>query len=149
MLFPNCLGSFFALVVFSQEQFFPRGHVTMSEDILVVTLGGVLLVPESEKVTQSCVTLCDPMDYTVPGILQARILEWVAFTFSRGSFQTRDRTQVSCIAGRFFTCWNTREQGCPSPSCNAEDNSLTVKAYPAEDVNCAKVDKPCFGQIDN
>ena len=37
------------------------------------------------KVTQSCLTLCDPMDYTVHGILQARILEWVAFPFSRGS----------------------------------------------------------------
>ena len=43
------------------------------------------------------------MDYTVHGILQARILEWVAFPFSRGSFQSRDRTQVSCIAGRLFT----------------------------------------------
>ena len=37
------------------------------------------------KVTQSCLTLCDPMDYTVHGILQARILEWVAFPFSMGS----------------------------------------------------------------
>ena len=51
------------------------------------------------KVTQSCPTLCYPMDYTVHGILQARILEWVAFPFSRGSSQPRDRTQVSCIAG--------------------------------------------------
>ena len=42
------------------------------------------------KVAQSCLTLCDPMDCTVHGILQARILEWVAFPFSRGSFQTRD-----------------------------------------------------------
>ena len=42
------------------------------------------------KVTQSCPTLCEPMDYTVHGILQARILEWVAFPFSRGSFQPRD-----------------------------------------------------------
>ena len=41
------------------------------------------------KVDQSCPTLCDPMDYTVHGILQARILEWVAFPFSRGSFQPR------------------------------------------------------------
>ena len=55
------------------------------------------------KVAQSCPTLCDPMDYTVHGILQARILEWVAFPFSRGSSQPRDRTQVSCIAGGFFT----------------------------------------------
>ena len=61
------------------------------------------------KVTQSCLTLCDPMDYTVHGILQARILEWVAFPFSRGSSQPRDRTQVSCIAGRFFTSWAKRE----------------------------------------
>ena len=61
------------------------------------------------KVTQSCSTLCDPMDYTVHGILQARILEWVAFPFSRGSSQPRDRTQVSHIAGRFFTSWATRE----------------------------------------
>ena len=47
------------------------------------------------------------MDYIVHGILQARILEWVAF--SRWSSQPRDRTQVSCIAGRFFTSWATKE----------------------------------------
>ena len=55
------------------------------------------------KVAQSCPTLCDPMDYTVRGILQARIPEWGAFPFSRGSSQPRDRTQISHIAGRFFT----------------------------------------------
>ena len=55
------------------------------------------------KVGQLCATLCDPMDYTVHGILQARILEWIAFPFSRGSSQPRDRTQVSSIEGRFFT----------------------------------------------
>ena len=55
------------------------------------------------SVTQSCPTLCDPMDYTVRGILQARILEWAAVPFSRGSSQPRDGTQVSRIAGRFFT----------------------------------------------
>jgi len=60
-------------------------------------------------VTQSCLTLCDPVDYIVHGTLQARILEWVAFPFSRGSSQPRDRTQVSHIAGRFFTSWATRE----------------------------------------
>ena len=47
------------------------------------------------KVTQLCQTLCDPMDYTVHGILQARILEWVAFPFSWGSPQPRDQTQES------------------------------------------------------
>ena len=61
------------------------------------------------KVALSCPTLCDPVDYTVRGILQARILEWVAFPFSRGSSQPRDQTQVSRIAGRFFTSWATRE----------------------------------------
>ena len=47
------------------------------------------------KVTQSCLTLCDPMDYRVHGILQGRILEWVAFPFSRGSSQPRDQIGVS------------------------------------------------------
>ena len=58
------------------------------------------------KFTQSCPTLCDTMDC---GILQARILEWIAVPFSRGSSQPRDRTQVSLIAGRFFTSRATRE----------------------------------------
>ena len=60
-------------------------------------------------VTQLCLTLCDSMDcsppgYSVHGILQARILEWVAISFSRGSSWPRDQIQVPCIAGRFFTC---------------------------------------------
>ena len=55
------------------------------------------------KVAQLCLTFCDPVDYTVPGILQARILEWVAFPFSRGSSQPRDQTQVFRIVGGFFT----------------------------------------------
>ena len=55
------------------------------------------------KVAQSCPTLGDPMDYTVHGILQARILEWVAVPFSRVSSQPRDQTQVSHITGGFFT----------------------------------------------
>ena len=68
------------------------------------------LAPESElKVTQSCSILCDPMDYTVHEILQARILEWVAFSFSRGSSQPRNWTQVFLSAGEFFTRWVTRE----------------------------------------
>ena len=60
------------------------------------------------KVAQSCLTLCESMDL-VHGILQARMLEWVAFPFSRGSSQPRDQTQVSHIAGRFFTSWARRE----------------------------------------
>ena len=55
------------------------------------------------EVAQSCQTLCDPMDCRVHGILQARALERVAFPFSRGSSRPRDQTQVSRIAGGFFT----------------------------------------------
>ena len=66
------------------------------------------------KATQSCLTLCDPRDCSltgssVRGIFQARVLEWVAIAFSRGSSWPRDRTEVSCIAGRCFTIWATRE----------------------------------------
>ena len=61
------------------------------------------------KIVQSCSTLWDSMAYIVHEILQARILEWVAFPFSRGSSQSRDGTQVSHIAGKFFTSWDTRE----------------------------------------
>ena len=50
-----------------------------------------------------------PMDYTIHGILQARILEWVAFPFSKESSEPRDWTQVSHIAGGFFINWATRE----------------------------------------
>ena len=65
-------------------------------------------------VTQWCPTLCDPMDCNPPGsyvheIFQARILEWVAISFSRGSSQPRDRTWVSCTAGKVLTDWATRE----------------------------------------
>ena len=69
---------------------------------------------EVKWITQSCPTLCDPMDCSPPGssvhgILQARILEWVAISFSRGSFWSRHQTQVSCIAGRCFNLWAARE----------------------------------------
>ena len=61
------------------------------------------------KVSQSCLTLCDPMDYTLHGILQARIVEWVAFPFSRASSQPRDWTQVSCIRQWILYHWATWE----------------------------------------
>ena len=61
------------------------------------------------EVAQLCPTLCDPLDYTVHGILLAKILEWVDFLFSRGSSQASDQTQVSHIADGFFTSWATRE----------------------------------------
>ena len=82
----------------------------VSREYLVISFS-----KESEsEVAQSCPTLCDPMDSSPPGsslhgILQARILEWVAIPFSRGSSQPRDRTWVSHIAGRRFIIWATRE----------------------------------------
>ena len=66
------------------------------------------------KSRQWCLTPSDPMDGSLPGssvhgILQARVLEWVTISFSRRSSRPSDRTQVSCIAGRFFSNWATRE----------------------------------------
>ena len=63
---------------------------------------------DAGEVAQSCLTFCDPMDCSLPGssvhgIFQARVLEWVAISFSRGSSQPRDQTQVSRTAGRPFT----------------------------------------------
>ena len=55
---------------------------------------------------------CSPPGFSVHGILQARTLEWVAISFSRGSSQPRDKTWISQIAGRFFTVWVTREVIC-------------------------------------
>ena len=60
------------------------------------------------KVTQ-CLIRSDLMDYVVQGILQVRVLEWVAVPFARVSSQPRNRTQASRISGRFFTSWATRE----------------------------------------
>ena len=79
---------------------------------LVPRLGGFLF-SESE-IAQLCLTLCNPMDYSLPGssirgIFQARVLEWVAISFSRGSSWPRDWTWVSQIAGRHFTISGTRE----------------------------------------
>ena len=78
------------------------------------------------KVTQSCPALCDSMDYRVHGILQARILEWVAILFSRGSSQPRDGTQVSCNAGTFFTSWAT---GKPIWLCGSRQTGKLIKRW--------------------
>ena len=94
-----CVAGFFVLQV-SCEGCFPwRSCLSMCVCVLIA---------------QSYPTLCDPIDCSPPvssvlGISQARILEWVAIPFSRGSFWPRDRTWVSCIADRFFTIWATRE----------------------------------------
>ena len=80
-------------------------------------------ISKEVKVTfaHACLTLCNPVDYTVHGILQARTLMWVAFPISRGSSQPRDRTLASHIAGGYFTSWATRkahiQSGCKKLVC--------------------------------
>ena len=77
-------------------------------------LTSLCITSSESEVTQSCLTLCDPMDCSLPGssvhgIFQAGILEWVAISFSRGSSWPRDWIWVSRIVGRCFTVWATRE----------------------------------------
>ena len=92
------------------------------------------MVKKESEVAQSCLTLCDPMDCSLPGfsvhgIFQARVLEWVAISFSRGSSWPRDWTQVSHIVGRCFTLWATRKtlDGKES-ACNAGDLGLVLES---------------------
>ena len=75
------------------------------------------------KLLQLCLTLCDPLDYSPPGssfhgILQARLLEWVPISFSRGSSWPSDWTQVSCIVGRLLNDWATDSLGVPGKPLN-------------------------------
>ena len=93
----------------------------MASTILLTDFGSKGIVPEKHyphlkwsEVAQSCPTLCNPMDCCLPGSsihgnFLARIMEWVAISFSRGPSQPRDWTQVSRIAGRLLTLWTTRE----------------------------------------
>ena len=81
------------------------------------------------EVAQSCPTLCDPMDCSLPdssvqGILQARILEWVAISFSRRFSQPRDQTLVSRIAGRFFTVSSLMKVQSPNHGTSREFQAL-------------------------
>ena len=83
------------------------------------------------EVAQSCPTLCDPMDCSLPGsslhgILQARVLEWVDISFSRGSSRFKDQTQVFHIPGRRFNLWATREAG---TSTLPSSDSLGLHTY--------------------
>ena len=98
---------------------FSRGSFRLKDRTWIFHIAGRFFLPSEppgkwSEVTQSCLTLCDPMDCSLPGfsvhgILQARILEWVTISFSRGSSRPRDRTWVSCIGGRCFNLWATRE----------------------------------------
>ena len=90
--------------------------LTDIHDITIYYLLYLLLVHKvkESEVTQSCLTPCDPMDSNLPGssvhgIFQTIVLEWIAISFSKGSSQTRDGTQVSHIVDSRFTVWVTRE----------------------------------------
>ena len=101
----------------------PSSRVQSRSDPFLCPSGSQLIIVHPKiiphlcvSVAQSCPTLCNPIDYSLPGsfvhgILQAVILEWVAVPFSRGSSQPRDWTQVSRIAGEFFSSWTTWEAG--------------------------------------
>ena len=93
--------------------FFLKLSILAANCSLLIFIDHVSVTWMSEY-NQSCPTLCNPMDCSLPGfsvhgIFQARVLVWVAISFSRGSSWPRDQTQVSCIAGRCFTLWATRE----------------------------------------
>ena len=107
-------------------------------------------------VAQSCLTLCSPMDCSllgssVPGILQARILQWVAIPFSKGSSWPRDQTWVSPIADRFFTVWATREAPAlaMAPEISSAPSREACSSIPQEDCMgpqpCMLISPACRG----
>ena len=108
-LFSFCPQSFPASGTFPMSQLFVADDQNTGTSASTWKLCEVCVL-----VAQSYPTLCDPMYWRPPGssvhgILQTRILEWVAIFFSRGSSWSKDQTQVSCVAGGFFTIWATRE----------------------------------------
>ena len=103
----DCMMNLMFILLYSllcREKFCPDSFqhnysLQLPFNVLYLKLSVIILIHAHD---QSCPTLCDPVDYTVHGILQAKVLEWVAFPFSRGSSQPRNQTQVSRIAGGFF-----------------------------------------------
>ena len=123
------LGGEWSGLPFSSPRDFPdqgieSGSPAFQADSLLSEPPGKPL-KEKVKFAQSCLALCNPMDYTVPGTLQARILEWIAFPFLRGSSQPRDQTKVSCIASGLFTNWARRE----APSHSVIDSLCSVSQH--------------------
>ena len=91
------------LSTYQPEEFIFPCHIILPFHTVQYRISILNMYSMKVKVSQSCLTLCDPIDYTVHGILQARILEWVALPFSRGSSQPRNLARVSCIASRCVT----------------------------------------------
>ena len=128
-MFLHRLKYFFLYGVFCVYKHFPGSHV--STDSQLHCLRNISNQGASHhwnkwksesEVAQLCPTLCNPMEGSlsgsaIHGIFHARILEWAAISFSRGSSQPRDRTRVSCVADRRFTVWATREALPPLSWC--------------------------------
>ena len=99
------------LKLMSIESVMPSNHLILCHSLLLPSIFPSISIQDclklklvlNVKVTQSCPTLCDPMNGIVCGILQAKTLEWGAFPFSRGSSQPRSQMKVSLIAGGLFT----------------------------------------------
>ena len=105
-LFPELTGGLFTTEPLGKPCFF----ILLIVSFFLCRSFLVWCVKVKVLVTQLCPTICDPMDYSLPGfsvqgILQARILEWVAISISRGSSWSKNQTWVSCITSRFFTIW--------------------------------------------
>ena len=104
-------NSWSLLKLMSMESVMPSNHLILCHPLLPPSIFPSISIQDclklkfvfKVKVTQLCPTLCEPMNCIVCGILQARILEWGAFPFSRGSSQPRNQTQASLIAGGLFT----------------------------------------------
>ena len=133
--FSSCSQSFPASGSFLKSQFFPSGgqsigasasasvlsrnihwNISLEVSLLFSAIFPFITGKSKSEVAQLCLTLLDPMDCSLPdssinGILQVRVPEWVAISFSRGSSWPGDWTQVSHTAGRGFTVWATREAG--------------------------------------
>ena len=133
-------------------------HVTQPLFILRLRKDSGIILPSSTYcfclnfennllVAQSCLTLCDPMDCSPPGssvhgLLQARILEWVAIPFSRGSSWPRSETQVSHIAGRFFffSIWASRGEN----NKTLTGNFLQLRLRASIPLLCGVFSEPLF-----
>ena len=95
--------------------------------VLVLVALLLLLLSHFSRVRLCYPTNCSPPGSSVHGVLPARVLEWVAIPFSRGTSRSGDQTQVCCIAGKFFTIWDTFYQKYTE---NIIINSKTLKIFP-------------------
>ena len=117
---------------------------------LIIKLTSWDLCCRNKIVCQSCLTLCNSMDCSSPGssahgILQARILEWVAVPFSRGSSRLRDQIRVSCITSRFFTIWATREGYSIPRNRNSQVMQWWRTRLPMQEMQEMQVQSLCWG----